>query len=282
MSNPVASVEPFFLPGQAGRLFALCTHPAPGTANGVGVLFCPPFGEELNRTRVSVSRCARALAALGYTVLQVDLYGTGDSEGEFAEGRWSIWTDDMLQGAAWLRGQSGVERLALWGLRLGVPLALSVAARLPAAQSAQRILAWHPVIAGKQFLSQFLRLRVASGLMDEQTGETVGGLREQLTDGQTLEVGGYALSPGLAGDLDQIDLKAAEPSAPLDWFEMVANAERPLTPVSRKLIEQWESQGVQITTQSVVGESFWSTPEIVLPEVLIEATCQRAREWLDG
>ncbi len=279
MSNSPPAIEPFFLPGQAGELFALCTHPAPGTDNGVGVLYCPPFGEEQNRTRVTVGRCARALSALGYTVLQVDLYGTGDSQGEFAEGGWATWTDDLLRAAEWLSGQGDVQRLSLWGLRLGVPLALSVLAKLPE-QQAMRVLAWHPVIAGKQFLSQFLRLRVAAGLMDEQTGETVGSLREQLANGQTLEVGGYAVSAALAQDLDNIDLKGAHPAAPVDWLEIVSNPERPLTPISRKLIEQWEAQGVQVSAQSIVGETFWSTPEIVVPQALIDATCQRARAWL--
>jgi alpha/beta superfamily hydrolase len=43
------------------------------------------LAEELNKSRHVAAAQARAFAAAGYSVLQIDLYGCGDSSGDFGE-----------------------------------------------------------------------------------------------------------------------------------------------------------------------------------------------------
>ena len=84
-------MNPFFLVGGQGTLFAIYYPPAAGVPRRDGVLYVPPFAEEMNKSRRLVALQARRLAAAGFGVLVPDLYGTGDSAGDFAEARWSIW-----------------------------------------------------------------------------------------------------------------------------------------------------------------------------------------------
>jgi alpha-beta hydrolase superfamily lysophospholipase len=50
----------------------------------------------------------------------------------------------------------------LWGLRLGALLALDAAPLCDPAPAG--FVLWQPVVSGEQFLTQFLRLRVASAM----------------------------------------------------------------------------------------------------------------------
>src|SRR5689334_9630124 len=75
------------------RLFAV-HWPAAAPSLRQAVLVLPPFAEELNKCRPMLAAQARALAAAGLDVLLVDLFGTGDSDGEFVEARWERWQQD--------------------------------------------------------------------------------------------------------------------------------------------------------------------------------------------
>jgi exosortase A-associated hydrolase 2 len=271
------SIAPLFIDGTRGRLFALEVAPPRGVERELGVLVCPPFAEELNRTRRAVQLAARRMAALGCSVLLLDPYGTGDSEGDLADARWSLWLDDLLRGVQWLC-RHGSPRLALFGVRLGAALALELAGR----QSCEHVLLWQPVAKGALHLNQFLRLRVAADMLAADAASSTDALRAELSAGHGVEVAGYAISPGLAHDLDAVDLErlVRAGSPPIDWLEAAPAPGRPLAPASRSLIERWSTAGVRVHAQPCVAPPFWSTPEIVVPETFIDATARIAAGWL--
>src|SRR3546814_1526626 len=62
---------------------------------------------EMNRSRRMAALQARALAALGIDVLLLDLFGTGDSAGDFRDARWEIWREDAMAAVAWLGARCG-------------------------------------------------------------------------------------------------------------------------------------------------------------------------------
>ena len=95
-----AHAEPFFLESAPGRRFCLF-HPPAGACRGA-VLYVHPFAEEMNKSRRMAALQARALAAAGYGVLQIDLHGCGDSDGGFGEARWEQWHADLAAARAWL------------------------------------------------------------------------------------------------------------------------------------------------------------------------------------
>jgi alpha/beta superfamily hydrolase len=71
-------MQPVFINGDAGRLFAIYWPPDGEVALGKSIIHIPAFAEEINKTRGMVAMQARAFAKQGYAVLVVDLFGTGD------------------------------------------------------------------------------------------------------------------------------------------------------------------------------------------------------------
>ncbi len=107
-----APAEPFFLEADGGRRFCLY-HPPAGPARSA-LLYVHPFAEEMNRARRMAALQARAFAATGHAVLQIDLAGCGDSSGDFGDARWERWQADLALAAAWLRERTDAP-LRLWG-----------------------------------------------------------------------------------------------------------------------------------------------------------------------
>lgn len=265
--------EPLFL--RRGDGYRFCLFHAPAGACRAAVLYIHPFAEEMNKARRMGALQARALAADGVAVLQLDLHGCGDSSGDFGDARWDAWLDDIADAADWLRTHSG-QPVALWGLRLGALLALEAAAR--DARTA-RLLLWQPVLSGTAFLTQFLRLRVAGDMLG---GEADGGgtkaLRAALAGGDSLEIAGYTLAPALAQALDGADAARLQPSCPVHWIEVAPGAGREPGPATARLAARWREAGVDLHLQVVEGEPFWATQEIAECPALLQASLQALRE----
>lgn len=266
--------EPFFLKAGAGERFCLYHAPTLGRAVRGAFVYIHPFAEEMNKSRRMAAMQARAFAEAGIAILQVDLFGCGDSSGDFAEARWEIWRDDVLCAADWLERRSGTT-VGLWGLRLGALLALDVAAGSDHPLDA--LLLWQPVINGEAFMTQFLRMRLA-GEMLGNGAEKSGGtqeLRAKMAAGESLEIGGYELAPALASSIDNLNAaKLTVATAPVHWFELVADIGRPMPPAAGRIATSWEERGVQLHRHVVPGASFWASQEITeCPSLLQATTC---------
>lgn len=224
----------------------------------------------MNKSRRMMARLGHALAERGVAVCLPDLYGTGDSEGDFAEADWAVWRQDLALVAQWL-AQQGCTRLSLGGLRAGCLLALDAAADLPLAPS--DYLLWQPMAKGAQQLTQFLRLRMAASLSGEAR-ETVGDLRQRLADGESLEVAGYDLNPALATALEQRELAQLIPAggAGVHWLELSASGTSQPMQASRQVIESWREQGCAPRVQCLQGDAFWSTQELADAPALLTAS----------
>jgi len=267
-SGPAAvDTEPFFLGSGAHQRFCLFHRPA-GACRGA-VLYVPPFAEELNRSRRMAALGARRLAAHGYGVLQIDLAGTGDSAGDFADARWDLWKDDLDTAAAWLRARIDAP-LTLWGLRLGALLALDYArtAQGPLAP----LLLWQPVASGSTYLTQFLRLRTANAMLGDDPAAQTGtkALRAALQAGETLEIAGYDLTPDLARALDALPAPdTMAPPVPAHWFEVLGAPGQAPGPAAARVKAAWEAQGAVLHVHAVQGLPFWATTGIsTCPELL--------------
>lgn len=267
-------MKPFFLNGAQGALFAIHHPAAVPRPDPQGLVYLPPFAEEMNRSRRMAALQARGLAALGVDVLLLDPFGTGDSAGGFGEASWETWHEDAAAAVAWLKDRCEGE-VGLWGLRLGALLAADLAS--DASQRIARLLLWQPVLSGDRYLTQFLRLRLAASLGQETGRETTRDLKARLAQGESLEIGGYELSPALATAISARDLGSLldpKDSPQTDWLE-VSSAETPeFSPASVKTLEKLGQAGTKVATRTVAGEPFWSIQEFTLAPALIEATSE--------
>lgn len=236
------------------------------------VLIVPPFAEEMNKSRRMITQVASRLAEHGIATVLPDLYGTGDSDGDFAEADWIGWREDLRLVCRWCDAHVAPVT-AILAIRLGCALAVAAldAGKLA---SIERTVLWQPVFDGKRFLGQLLRLRQAANLMSRDSTETPAQLRARLAAGETLEVAGYGLSSKLAEQLDGVAVPAALPATlgRVRWLELVREAGAELPPPSARLIDATRKHGIPIDVATFTGEPFWAAVEIASNEQMIDAT----------
>ena len=259
-------MHPFFLQGEYGQRF--CVFHAPESTPRGAVIYFHPFAEEMNKSRRMAALQARALAKAGYAVLQIDLCGCGDSEGDFADATWETWLDDAALAYRWLRVQTGAP-LYLWGLRAGCLLAADFSERL---QEPANFIFWQPVTSGKQHWQQFARLKLAGEIAAGGGKEVMDLLKRQLESGQIVEIAGYSVSPRLVDGLLRSELVPKGTVGNVQWLEVSSREEGSLAPASLRNIEQWKAAGAVLDAQVVRGPAFWQTVEIEDAPALIEVT----------
>lgn len=237
-----------------------------------GVVYIHPFAEELNRSRRMAAQQARALAQAGYAVLQMDLDGCGDSTGEFGEARWASWVADVALARQYLADQLNCapHTLWLWGLRAGCLLAAAVARDDPDAPA--KLLFWQPVLSGQQHLTQFLRLKMATDLVQGKRGGGAAGLAQQLAAGQAVEVGGYTLAPALANGLALATLEALSPASQVVCLEVSGTGGQPVSPALAAQLARWQAAGYRATGQVIEGPLFWQLAESAACPALVAAS----------
>ncbi|PHV32936.1 hydrolase 2, exosortase A system-associated [Janthinobacterium sp. BJB312] len=270
---------PFFLPASGGQRYCLLHLPPPGQAARGGIIYVHPFAEELNKSRHVAAAQARAFAAAGYSVLQIDLFGCGDSSGDFNEARWDIWHNDLHLACAWL-AQRVDGPLSVWGLRLGALLALDFACRAPLPLA--RLLLWQPELDGRRSIDRFLRLRLATGMLAGGTQEAPGQARATLAKGKPVEVAGYLLAPELAHAIDGVSASALQPAVPelpVYWLDYQATEQTcaPVPPLAR----QWREHGAAVHVATFGDGPFWHSGELLACPQLLDATRALCRDWLD-
>jgi exosortase A-associated hydrolase 2 len=239
-------------------------------------LFVPAFGDEMNQMRRMVRLAAEALAERGVASCIFDLYGTGDSSADFADATVERWLDDCRQMVDRLDAQDGADAtpLVLIGCRLGAALAARVShhlARRPAA-----LVAWAPVLQGRQQLSSMLR---AASVARMQRPDDAGADPKALwAQGRIATVAGYPVSPVLAGQLEALDATAvpAVTSAVLFDLRAVVDDRGAVTPsdaVTRRAAA-WTDQGVSCSVHAVAGPAFWNVADLVDVPELVDATAE--------
>ncbi len=284
----VAVSGPFFRQSPDGdpaaTRFCFLRVPSPGVAVRGAVLAVHAFAEEMNKTRAAAADGARALAAAGWAVLQVDLGGCGDSGGEFEDATWTGWLADLDHAWRWLVAEIPGPHW-LWGTRLGALLAEEFAAGCSPA--CDGLVFWQPVVNGAQHLGQFLRLKtVGSLLKDAKVDGRIDGAvarvaqpspRADLASGHSIEVAGYRLTPTLADAIENARLGAcdgidARVPARIRWFEVSSQPQPTISPIATRIAERWRGAGSDVVVATVAGNAFWQTQEIERCPALVAAT----------
>jgi uncharacterized protein len=264
------SLRAFFLPstGASGGQRFCVYHPAQTDQPKGSLLYVHSFAEEMNKSRRMVAMQSRALATAGYSVLQIDLLGCGDSSGEFRQATWEAWLSDLKQAALWLQNQCSAP-FWWWGLRSGCLLAVAAAQTF---DGPQQFVFWHPTPSGKTVLQQFLRLKMAADLQSGQSKQIMETLRGQLTGGDAVEVAGYELSSAVAKGLESATLAPPAKAARLEWLELSTRDDATLMPASSMALTAWTQEGCAVRSHVVHGPAFWQTTEIEDAPNLIAAT----------
>lgn len=127
------------------KMFGVLHKPV-GVERGPGVLVCHGFGgNKIGSHRLFV-HLAEKLVGLGFTVLRVDLRGSGDSEGDFKEMTLEGEVSDLMQ---WLHLlERKCSAIGLLGVSLGGAVALLAAEQYRKVNS---LALWAPVASAHQW-----------------------------------------------------------------------------------------------------------------------------------
>ena len=260
-----------FLGDSGRRAFVLLREPADAAPGGGSVLVVPPFAEEMNKSRRMIAETSQRLCEAGLAVVLPDLFGTGDSEGEFRDATVERWIED-LSSACRLAESRGRPVRAILAVRLGSALA-AAAARAGAVPAVATSVWWQPVLDGKRHLGQFLRLRVAAGSMRGDDPETVEGLRSRSAAGETIAVAGYDLSPALVRGLEALVTDGLPPQVgALHWIEFVREEGAAAPLPATRFVDRARAAGTTAALHAVAAEPFWNSSEIVRVPQAIEQT----------
>lgn len=253
------------------RSVVVCWEPA--VAPRARVLFVPAFGDEMNQMRRMVRLAAEALAERGVASCAFDLHGTGDSSADFADATVERWLADCRRMAARLdaSGAADAAPLVLVGCRLGAALAARVSHDL--SRKPEALVAWAPVLQGRQQLSAMLR---AASIARMQRPDDAGADPKTLwAQGRVAPVAGYPLSPTLAEQLEALDASGAPAATRAVLFDVRAAVDdKPVTP-SEALVRRaaaWTGQGVPTVARAVAGPAFWNVADLVDVPELVDAT----------
>ena len=90
-----------------------------------------------------------------------------------------------------------------------------------------RLLLWQPVVSGKTYWTQFLRIRIAAEMSQADGVKSTEELRQWSARGDIVEVSGFEVGAALAQRLDTLSLPggALPPGLQVDWFEVLADAD---------------------------------------------------------
>jgi len=164
----------------------------------LGVVIVPPFGWEDVCSYRPLRFMAQTFANRGIPTLRYDLPGTGDSSGDARDrGLFDAWIQSVGSAAWELRESTGVEDVAVVGIRLGAMLAVAAAAR---GANIQDLVLWGAAATGRSVL----RALRATALMERWEFVTAEDAPPQPIPG--FEVGGFLIAPETEGILEGFDL----------------------------------------------------------------------------
>lgn len=225
----------------------------------------------MNKSRRQFAETGRLLVEKGYAVLLVDPFGTGDSEGEFADATWACWKADIVAAMTWMDMNTFILD-AVVAARLGC--ALAAESLRETGRAVSHSVFWQPVENGRRFVTQLLRLRVAASMIESDVRETVDGLRQRLKEGEILEVAGYQLTPAWCRAIEELDLSLLldDRLGRLALFEVGRSGRNELSAATRNLADAAGKCGLNVMSRCVQGDSFWSSTEVVVNPELAERT----------
>lgn len=249
-----------YIQGQQGHWLLTQWRTEATTPAHQALLLLPPFAEEMNCVRRHFAALARALTSAGTDVYLMDYYGTGDSEGQFADSSVALWQADCLQ---WLATLRGYAQLHLLGCRFSAALLLDW---LPAIQhqlASQhihigKILLWQPLLQMDKFWQQLRRQQQLSG--------------QQAAD----EVAGYALPVGLQAETQalQTDISRLQ-SFDVLWLEAQLTGQ--LSAASQRLLQVCPD----IRQRTLTLAPYWLEQEVQDCSPLIDASRHFLTELAD-
>jgi len=262
-------VDTFFFGPGSPQLFGVLHHN--GCPASTGLVFCPPFCQEMVTTYSRLARLSKQLAANGIGVMRFHPSGTGESEGRTPE----FTLDSVLRETGLARKfaeeRLKANRLGYFGLRFGATVAVLAAATQPV----DFLVLWCPVINLQRYFRELLRLQLTKEAVHQhrsQIRRTTQQMVEDLQADNNLDIFGYELSPELYRQMIAVSSWPHNPPARRILWLIRPDEQRS----AMGIVERWRSFGSQIDLETISEPVFWEDDSSWLPEKFAGRTLQ----WL--
>jgi exosortase A-associated hydrolase 2 len=272
LKSPI-SYQPEFLSLTSGRLFSLKISLA-GVNKKKALIFIPPFAEEMNKSRKMMKSILEVTAECGDGFL-FDLFGTGDSEGDFASASWGKWKQNLDDYVDFVMSRGNYTSIEFICLRTGSLLLndwLNDIHQSNTEKAIDGIHYWNPVVKAQQFVTQFLRLKLAAEMMrSDGDKRTTKDLMAELQQNGQLEVAGYMLNKVLIDEMLTANISLPEHYDKTALFYYDVSGRGTLTPAitnAASSVRKAEDYNIH----AIKGLQFWSTQEISMSEELLTMT----------
>lgn len=184
-----------------GQGFIATTEYVPDEPNGEHVVICPSImADFLHNLRREVV-LSRWLSAQGCHVVRFQYLGTGNSGGDDAMNTLDQMTMDAV-GVADQLISADAGRTTWLGTRLGAFPAVQAAAK----RGDDRVALVDPVLAGKTFVKEGFRARMATNAKDGGTAITTAELKQRLEESGEIDILGQTLTNPMYQQLLEADL----------------------------------------------------------------------------
>lgn len=196
----------------------------------LGVVMCPPIGEEEHNAHETFRELAWSLADRGIVSLRFDYHGTGDSLGRWSDpGRLDAWLTSVTDAVVSLK-EAGATAVIVVGMRIGATLA-AAAAHAGMIQISGLVL-WDPV-SGKGML------REGHARSPSVTEPPAGAV----------DTPGYLYSAGTTAELRSIDIGALGPGPIAPKLLVIVREDRPAPRGLRKRLAGLEVEWAETDEQ---------------------------------
>jgi pimeloyl-ACP methyl ester carboxylesterase len=221
------------------------------THERLGAVIVPPFGWEDVCCYRPLRFLGQTLAASGLPCLRYDLPGTADSSGSATDPKLlDAWIRSVDDAAAELRAATGVENVAVVGVRLGAMLAVAAADR---GANVQDLVLWGPAATGRSMLSEWRAARMMEQfLLSKDRGSGNSAPRKPMPG---LEAFGFLLTPETQAELESLDLSALQHMQ----RRRILIASRDSHPVDNKLIVGLQALGCDV--EVIIGAGYTAMME---------------------
>ena len=244
----------FFFPGGAGvSLLGFLSEPK-STSADTGILYCHPFAEEKNCSHAVVAKAARTFAEHGFAVMRFDFSGCGDSEADMSDFRLHDWLEDIHAAIVELKRRTSVQKVILWGLRMGAALAATFARKHSAIDG---LLLWQPVFSYRDYMHHFLRGKLASDISAKYKGNSIETLTDRIESAGHVEVQGYPIADPLYSSFGELDGENRGDLNCLVYIATISKMTQPPTMIARKAGQLLSSHPASKRTH-IIEEPFWN------------------------
>jgi exosortase A-associated hydrolase 2 len=275
--------QAFYFENKGSSVFAFLHNPNADAQQirDTAVLFCHPFAEEKAVSHRILFDFATTLCQQGFPVLRFDYRCCGDSEGEFNELTLSGQLSDIRRATDIVFEHTGANHLCLFGLRLGGTFAALAAEDEPRVQA---LILWEPILRGRDYLDQFLRLQVVADNKEQGSIGTRKGLIDKMKQDGYVDILGYEISAHFFEELSKVDLLSSIGHFRGAIQVAAINKRGRARDELQALVAKYIAHGAHGQSAAVADTPFWNDPNNPWRELAFwhnhDSLFQQSIEWL--